>query len=124
MMHLQVTKQDNKKKYLISPNDDSYEPIDLKKASSGVQTSSSLVAIPMYLANHFSFEEAVKRATFDFLFKSNRLDAFNSNLDLSKVKRYVHILKYSKYFTIKSTKSTFTSKIFTIFVYEQCTSTI
>ena len=90
-MHLQVIKEDNKKKYLISPNDESYQPIDLKKSSSGVQTSSSLVAIPLYLATSFSFEEAVKRATFDFLFSSNRLDAFNSGLDLSKVKRYVHI---------------------------------
>lgn len=90
-MHLLVTKRGNKKKYKIKSDDNSYDPIELQHASSGVQTSSSLVTIPIYMAKHFSFEDAFQRATYDFLFKANRLGDFSTNFDISKLKRWIHL---------------------------------
>lgn len=90
-MHLQVTKAGSKKRYTIKPDDGSYAPIKLENASSGVQTSSSLVTIPQYMAHHFSFKDAFRRATFDFLYNANRLEEFNTSFDISKMKRWVHL---------------------------------
>ena len=73
-MRLQVTKEGGKKRYTIKPDDGSYTPMKLENASSGVQTSSSLVTISQYMAHHFSFKDAFKRATFDFLYNSDRLE--------------------------------------------------
>lgn len=90
-MRLQVTKEGGKKRYTIKPDDGSYTPMKLENASSGVQTSSSLVTISQYMAHHFSFKDAFKRATFDFLYNSDRLEEFNSSFDISKMKRWVHL---------------------------------
>ena len=38
-----------------------------------------------------AFEDAFQRATYDFLFKANRLGDFSTNFDISKLKRWIHL---------------------------------
>ena len=89
-MHLNIQKKSGKKKYTISDDDKSYQ-IELKNASSGVQTSSSLVAITQYMAEDFSFKDAFRRATFDYLFEADRLTNFKPNIEMGDMPKWVHL---------------------------------
>lgn len=75
-MNLTVKKENGRKKFIIS-QDGAPKPFELRHASSGVRASSSIVTIVGYMARNFSFKEALKRASFDFLYQAGRLDQFN-----------------------------------------------
>ena len=77
-MKLEVVKGgNNQKKFMISPNDASYDPIELKYASSGTQTTAPLVTLLKYYSSEFSFKEAMRRSIILMLFEKNLTEKYH-----------------------------------------------
>lgn len=90
-MKMTVSRQGGKKKYYVVPNDGSYDKIELKYASSGVQTSASLVTLVNYFSKSFSFKDAGKRSILGYLYEQDRLSSYRPEIEISDMKRFVHI---------------------------------
>lgn len=93
-MELSVTHPKSKPlKLALTTTDGRHAPIDLKNASSGMQTSAPLVIITNYFANAFSFKDAFKRSVLDYLHEAEILSKFQAVVeptDLSK-QVFIHI---------------------------------
>ena len=81
----------NQKKYMISPNDASYEPIELKFASSGTQTTAPLVTLLKYFSSDFSFKEAMRRSVILMLFDKNLTEKYHPGIELGNLPKFVHL---------------------------------
>lgn len=81
----------NQKKYMISPNDASYEPIELKFASSGTQTTAPLVTLLKYFSSEFSFKEAMRRSIIMTLFEKDLTEKYHPGIELGNIPKYVHL---------------------------------
>lgn len=90
-MKLQVKNQNGKKKYFVVPIDNSYSEIELKFASSGIQTSAPLVALVQYFAKNFSFKDAGRRSILDYLYEQDRLKSYRPEMELTDMKKKIHI---------------------------------
>ena len=91
-MKLQITKGgNNQKKFMVSPQDGSYAPFELKFASSGTQTTAPLVTLMKYFANDFSFKEAMRRSIIMMLFEKNLTEKYHPGIELGNLPKYVHI---------------------------------
>jgi hypothetical protein len=80
-------------RYTIIPNDERHAPIELREASSGVQTSASVALIvkDFASANGFSFKEAFKRSVLNYLYDMERLNKFKAVKEPSDLKKRVYI---------------------------------
>lgn len=90
-MKMQVKRQNGKKKYFVAPIDNSYPEIELKFASSGIQTSAPLVALVQYFSSSFSFKEAGRRSILDYLYEQERLKSYRPEMELMDMKKKIHI---------------------------------
>lgn len=93
-MKLQITHPKGKPtRYTIIPNDSRHEPIDLREASSGIQTSASIALIVKNYAsaNGFSFKDAFKRSVLNYLYDMERLNKFRAVTEPSDLKKQVYI---------------------------------
>lgn len=91
-MKLEVVKGgNNQKKFMISPNDASYDPIELKYASSGTQTTAPLVTLLKYYSSEFSFKEAMRRSIILMLFEKNLTEKYHPGVELGNLPKYVHL---------------------------------
>lgn len=91
-MKLEVVKGgNNQKKFMISPNDASYAPIELKYASSGTQTTAPLVTLLKYYSSEFSFKEAMRRSIILMLFEKNLTEKYHPGVELGNLPKYVHL---------------------------------
>lgn len=77
-------------KYQIEHQDKRVK-IDLKEASSGIQTSAPLVLITKYFASDYSFKEAFTRSVLSYLNDMDRLTKFKPATESSDLNRYVYI---------------------------------
>ena len=91
-MNLKIQKSGNKpKQYMIEAENGGYDPIELRYASSGVQTSPPLVTIVRYFAHEFSFKDAFQRSVLSYLYEQDLLSKFNPEISQSDLDKYVHI---------------------------------
>ena len=91
-MKLEVVKGgNNQKKYMISPKDGSYAPIELKFASSGTQTTAPLVTLLKYFSSGFSFKEAMRRSIILMLFDKNLTEKYHPGIELGNLPQSVHL---------------------------------
>lgn len=95
-MKLHITHPKGKPtRYTIIPNDGRHEPIDLREASSGVQTSASVALIVKNYAREdgFSFKDAFKRSVLNYLYDMERLNKFKAVTEPSDLNKkvYIHI---------------------------------
>ena len=81
----------NQKKYIVSPQDDSYAPIELKFASSGTQTTAPLVTLLKYFSSDFSFNEAMRRSVIMMLFEKKLTEKYHPGIELGDLPQYVHV---------------------------------
>lgn len=81
----------NQKKYLLTPNDNSYEPIELKDASSGLQTTAPLVAMVKYYATVFSFKKAQERSIIKYLFDKDLTSKYRPGMEMSDMQKFVNL---------------------------------
>ena len=86
-----VRKVGGKKKYTVTDRNQSYTPIDLRAASSGMQTSTPLVAITNYFACHFDFKAALRRSVLSYLYDTDRLSKFQPKVELTELPRNIFI---------------------------------
>lgn len=92
-LKMKVQKSGNKPKQFIieSLEGDGTSPIELKYASSGIQTSAPLIAIVRYFAKEFSFKDAFQRSVLNYLYKQDLLTKFTPEISQSELGKYVHI---------------------------------
>lgn len=90
-MKFLVRKVGGKKKYTITDNEQSYTPIDLRAASSGMQTSTPLVTITNYFARHFDFKSALRRSVLSYLYDTDRLSKFQPKVELTELPKNIFI---------------------------------
>lgn len=91
-MKLEVVKGgNNQKKYMVSPKDGTYEPIELKFASSGTQTTAPLITLLKYFSTEFSFKEAMRRSVILMLFDKNLTERYHPGIELGNLPKYVHL---------------------------------
>lgn len=90
-MKFQVRKVGGKKKYTITDSKQTYIPIDLRAASSGMQTSTPLVTITKYFASHFDFKSALRRSVLSYLYDTDQLSKFQPKVELTELPRNIFI---------------------------------
>lgn len=93
-MNLQITHPKGKPtRYMIVPDDNRHSPIELREASSGIQTSASVSLIVKDFANDYSFKDAFKRSVLNYLFDTDRLTKFNAVIEPDRLlnKVFIHI---------------------------------
>lgn len=90
-MDLYVKGENGKKKYLVAPQNHSYEPIELKNASSGMQTSIPLVALIRFFAREYSFKEAARRSILDYLYDQDRLSSYRPEMEIKDLRKMIHV---------------------------------
>ncbi|MGN1259728.1 MAG: AAA family ATPase [Alloprevotella sp.] len=90
-MKFLVRKVGGKKKYTVTDSKQSFTPIDLRAASSGMQTSIPLVTITNYFARHFDFKSALRRSVLSYLYDTDRLSKFQPKVELTELPKNIFI---------------------------------
>ena len=91
-LKMKVRKSGNRPKlFTIESLQNDDVPIELRYASSGIQTSAPLVAIVHYFAQEFSFKDAFQRSVLNYLYKQDLLTKFTLGINRNKLGKYVHI---------------------------------
>lgn len=91
-LKMKVRKSGNRPKlFTIKSLQNDAVPIELRYASSGIQTSAPLVAIVHYFAQEFSFKDAFQRSVLNYLYKQDLLTKFTLGINRNKLGKYVHI---------------------------------
>lgn len=91
-LKMKVCKSGNRPKlFTIESLQNDAVPIELRYASSGIQTSAPLVAIVHYFAQEFSFKDAFQRSVLNYLYKQDLLTKFTLGINRNKLGKYVHI---------------------------------
>lgn len=89
-LKMKVRKSGNRPKlFTIESLQNDAVPIELRYASSGIQTSAPLVAIVH--AQEFSFKDAFQRSVLNYLYKQDLLTKFTPGINRNKLGKYVHI---------------------------------
>ena len=73
------------------PQDHSYNQIELKYASSGMQTATPLATLVHYYARDYSFKEAGRRSILDYLYEQDRLSSYRPEMEIMDLNKQVHI---------------------------------
>lgn len=91
-LKMKIQKSGNKpKQFMIESQQEDSTPVELRYASSGIQTSAPLVAIVRYFAKEFSFKDAFQRSVLSYLFKQDLLTKFTPEINQSELEKHVHI---------------------------------
>ena len=91
-LKMKVRKSGNRPKlFTIESLQNDAVPIELRYASSGIQTSAPLVAIVHYFAQEFSFKDAFQRSVLNYLYKQDLLTKFTPGINRNKLGKFVHI---------------------------------
>lgn len=90
-MEMFVEKKDKSKKFWFRPLDNSYKSMELKFGSSGLQTSSSVMALVDYFSKDFSFKDAIGRSIINYLYETDSLRSFKPQLEPTEMKKMVQI---------------------------------
>lgn len=90
-MKMKVSGKDGKKKFFVKPVDESYSELELKYASSGIQTSAPISALVTYFAKHFSFKESARKSVLDYLYEADRLSSYRPEMEIMDMSKKVHI---------------------------------
>lgn len=91
-LKMKVRKSGNRPKlFTIESLQNDAVPIELRYASSGIQTSAPLVVIVHYFAQEFSFKDAFQRSVLNYLYKQDLLTKFTPGINRNKLGKYVHI---------------------------------
>ena len=81
----------NQKRYLVPPEDGSYGEIELRNASSGIQTTAPLSAMVKYFSTEFSFKKAQERSIISYLFEKDLTSKYRPDMEMAEMPRIVHM---------------------------------
>lgn len=85
-----ITKSNGKRRIMLS-QPGKHDNIELRHASSGMQTAAPLAVLTHYFANEFSFKDAKRRSVLGYLFDSDQLSSFHPEIELAEVPSRVDI---------------------------------
>ena len=88
--HLDIEKRNGVPRYFFTMPG-VHDPIELRHASSGIQTAAPLALLTKYFANEFSFKESKRRSILSYLYESDRITDFHPSTELSDVPTVVNI---------------------------------
>ena len=81
----------NQKKYMVAPDDGSYEAIELRNASSGIQTTAPLSAMVKFFSTEFSFKKAQERSIISYLFEKDLTSKYRPDMEMADMPKIVHM---------------------------------
>ena len=81
----------NQKKYMVTPDDGNYAPIELCNASSGIQTTAPLSAMVRYFSTEFSFKKAQERSIISYLFEKDLTSKYRPDMEMADMPKIVHM---------------------------------
>lgn len=87
---LSVTKKSGVNRIMLEC-DGRHSPIELRYASSGMQTSTPIALLANYFADNFSFKEAKKRSVLNYLYDNDLLAEFHPHKELSAVTSLINM---------------------------------
>ena len=90
-MTLQIKNLNGKRRIYLTPDSGDYKEIELKNASSGMQSSTPVVVLADYFSTKFSFKDAIKRSVIDYLYEQDRLTQFRPDIEFSDLPRIVQM---------------------------------
>lgn len=90
-MNFHVEGQNGKRKYYLIPQDNSFDAIELKYASSGMQTTTPLATLVHFFAKDYSFKEAGRRSILDYLYEQDRLSSYRPEMEIKDLSKQIHI---------------------------------
>ena len=68
-----------------------HDAIELRYASSGIQTSAPLSMLAQYFAKTFSFKEAKRRSVLSYLYETDQLATFHPHIELADIDSVVNM---------------------------------
>ena len=84
--------RDGRIRYFVFSTSDKEDPgVELKYASSGIQTSAPVVSLIKYFTQEFSFDKAFRRSILSYLYDSDNLMSFRPTWELKELPRHVHL---------------------------------
>lgn len=90
-LDMTVHRKGDSRKFYIAPKDMSYSPVELRFASSGIQTSSSIMVLADYFVRTFSFKDAINRSILSYLYESNSVKLFKPDMEPLDIPKMIHI---------------------------------
>lgn len=92
-LHISHPKGKNVQLKVESIREHIHDKIDLKDASSGIQTSAPLALIVNHFSHEFSFKDAFNRSVLNYLHEMDRLTKFKAVTEPANLKKviYVHV---------------------------------
>lgn len=88
--NISVARRGNSQRIMLEC-EDRHRPIELRFASSGMQTATPLAVLASYFADSFSFREAKKRSVLSYLYDSDLLAQFHPSTELSEVASVINM---------------------------------
>lgn len=76
---------------MVTPDDGSYEAIELRNASSGIQTTAPLSAMVKYFSTEFSFKKAQERSIISYLFEKDLTSKYRPDMEMADMPKIVHM---------------------------------
>lgn len=84
--------RDGRTRYFVFSTSDKEDPgVELKYASSGIQTSAPIVSLLKYFTQDFSFDQAFRRSILSYLYDSDNLTSYRPTWELKELPRHVHL---------------------------------
>lgn len=90
-MAVQVKNAGHKRKIFLRPADGSYAPVELRFTSSGMQSTTPLIALAHYFAKSFSFKDAIQRSIVNYLYEQDKIMEFRPNIEFGEMPRLIHM---------------------------------
>lgn len=81
----------NQKRYMVTPDDGSYDAIELRNASSGIQTTAPLSAMVKFFSTEFSFKKAQERSIISYLFEKDLTSKYRPDMEMADMPKIVHM---------------------------------
>lgn len=81
----------NQKKYILTPDNNTYAPFELKYASSGTLSTAPLITVLKYFTSEYSFKESMRRSIINLLFDKNLTEKYQPTVELTNLPKYVHL---------------------------------
>lgn len=78
------------RRFMLSVHD-KHEPIELRFASSGMQTVAPLAMLTQYFAKSFSFKDAKRRSVLSYLYEGDQLTDFHPKIELADIDTVINM---------------------------------
>jgi len=92
-MEFSVKKSGNTKKFYLKPSmgKGTYEALEFKKSSSGMQSSIPLAVVANYYSKHFDYSAAFRNSVIQYLLQTDKITSFKEATNLSDMNKQIHL---------------------------------